>query len=319
MSPPWFVHTDELVRVSSGQVRTCPGSGLSEPDHSTPSRTCVFCASRGRNPNRTSALTTLIGRMTVLGSLIETTDAKRTRLRYNAKNSSLDPQPEDGTQAGAAHYELPTPSGTLFIDMADAALMMHLTARSSSAESLGGQASHGRPRSSTRDGPRDCRSSSSAENLVPGSRRRSISGAIANRRRSLLSGSSSSGGGSRNLLGLGLVAALRAQLSRTEHELSGRGTSSSGAGSKRVTKGTLADLLASGDHERLQAMGEAETAEVRRRPRNPHTPSLPLDASSRAPSPALCARRPRRARRRSPRCSRSGSRRNCRCSRCGGR
>ena len=32
---------------------------------------------------------------------------------------------------------------------------------------------------------------------------------------------------------------------------------------KPLGKGTLADLLASGDHERLMAMGDAQTAEVR--------------------------------------------------------
>ena len=73
--------------------------------------------------------------MTVLGNLIETADAKRTRLRHNAK-SGTDPLADDSKQAGAAHYELPTPSGTLFLDMADANLMMHLSAtRSSSAVS----------------------------------------------------------------------------------------------------------------------------------------------------------------------------------------
>ena len=47
--------------------------------------------------------------MAVLGSFIETADAKRTRLRHNAKSGGRADPLADDKQAGAAHYELPTP------------------------------------------------------------------------------------------------------------------------------------------------------------------------------------------------------------------
>ena len=74
-----------------------------------------------------------------------------------------------------------------------------------------------------------------------------------------------------------------------------------------MTKGTLANLLASGDHERLQSMGQAETAEVRRRPKparalcpsvSPSPAVLPRATSARQPNgrPSLIARQAAKAR-----------------------
>ena len=161
---------------------------------------------------------------------------------------------------GVAYIELPTPAGTLFINMADPAVMEALSRVTGTSDNgCSSESPRSKVLSSTGMQTRACQSSCSVE-FEPHS--------LGGRKSSLTSARRKSD----------LFMPRYKSLSRRPSKDDLTGLPPQLPKSLNLPgKGKLADLLASGEHERLAAMSDTQTAEVHRPAAGPasHTASRP--------------------------------------------